>query len=67
MQRTMAALEKLFPGCAVVLLVAPFDAPVGSRVNYVGNGKREDVAVMMKELLARWEGRHQETPPGVKQ
>lgn len=30
------------------------------RVNYIGNGKREDVLVALKELLARWEGRYQE-------
>lgn len=30
------------------------------RVNYIGNGKREDVLVALKELVARWEGRYDE-------
>ena len=30
------------------------------RVNYIGNGQREDVRVALKELLARWEGRYAE-------
>jgi hypothetical protein len=28
------------------------------RINYIGNGKREDVYAALKELLARWEGRY---------
>jgi len=28
------------------------------RVNYVGNGEREDVLIALKELIARWEGRY---------
>lgn len=31
------------------------------RINYVGNGSREDVLVALKELVARWEGRYVET------
>jgi hypothetical protein len=31
------------------------------RINYIGNGEREDVRVALKELLARWEGRYDET------
>jgi hypothetical protein len=30
------------------------------RVNYVGNGERDDVLVALKELVARWEGRYAE-------
>lgn len=30
------------------------------RINYVGNGKREDVHRALVELLARWEGRYSE-------
>lgn len=30
------------------------------RVNYVGNGEREDVLIALKELIARWEGRYVE-------
>ena len=28
------------------------------RINYVGNGEREDVLTALKELVARWEGRY---------
>lgn len=62
MQRTMEALVQVFPGCAVVLLVAPFGAPPGARVNYIGNGKREDIVTMMKEVIARFEGRAHDAP-----
>ena len=62
MQETMAALEKIFPGCALVLLVAPFNAPKGARVNYVSNSKREDIVVLLKEVVARFEGRAHDAP-----
>jgi len=41
---------------AFVLLLMPFDAPAGARVNYVSNADRKDIIVMMKEVLARFEG-----------
>jgi hypothetical protein len=43
-----------------VLLVFPFgeNEPHRDRINYLSNGKREDVIVAMKELIARFEGRH---------
>jgi len=31
------------------------------RINYLGNGKRGDVLIALKELIARWEGRYDET------
>ena len=31
------------------------------RINYIGNGARPDVLVALKELIARWEGRYDET------
>jgi hypothetical protein len=34
------------------------------RINYIGNGRREDVLVALKELVAQWEGRHIE-PEGL--
>ena len=39
-----------------VLLVMPFDAPVGGRVNYVSNTDRATTVIMLKELVARFEG-----------
>lgn len=62
LRAAMAALEDAFPGCALVLLVAPFNAPVGARVNYIGNGKRADIVTMMKEVVARFEGRAHDAP-----
>jgi hypothetical protein len=38
-----------------VLLVTEFDNMKG-RVNYISNGQRKDVIVMLKEVLARFEG-----------
>ena len=40
---------------AFVLLVTEFDNMHG-RVNYISNGQRSDIAVMLKEILARFEG-----------
>jgi len=44
-----------------VLLVMPFDAPVDARVNYISNAERKDIIVMMKEVLARFEGQPEQT------
>ena len=38
-----------------VLLVFPFDGHDG-RCNYISNGVREDVVVLMKEQIKRFEG-----------
>jgi hypothetical protein len=47
---------------AFVLLTAHFGDYKGGRVNYISNGERGDIVTMMKELIARFEGRHsQET------
>ena len=42
------------------LLLYNFDQVSGGRVNYIGNGRREDMHVALKELLARWEGQKHE-------
>lgn len=49
------------------LLVYPLDDNLTGtgRVNYIGNGRREDMFVAFKELVARWEGRRVEA--GTKQ
>ena len=46
-----------------VLLTYPFGENIEGtgKVNYIGNGKREDVLVALKEVVARWEGRVQTT------
>lgn len=43
---------------AFVLLTANFGNYEGGRVNYISNGERADIITMMKELIARFEGRH---------
>ena len=40
-----------------VLLVAEFGKIDGGRVNYISNGEREDMVAMLREYLARVEGR----------
>lgn len=46
------------PTACFVLLVAHFDQISGGRVNYVSNGQRDTVVAMMKEYIARYEGRY---------
>lgn len=39
-----------------VILIFPFDAPEGARVNYVSNADRRDIVAALKEITARFEG-----------
>ena len=41
-----------------VLLVFPFGDADSGRINYISNGDRHDCVTAMKELVARFEGRH---------
>jgi len=43
-----------------VLLTAEFGKIDGGRVNYISNGERGDMLAMMKEFIARAEGRYSE-------
>ena len=43
-----------------VLLVAEFGRIEDGRVNYISNGEREDMIAMLREYLARVEGRYHE-------
>ncbi|MFT3967614.1 MAG: hypothetical protein QM690_17200 [Sphingobium sp.] len=45
---------------AFVLLLAAFDKIEGGRVNYISNAERADTISMMKEWIARAEGRYAE-------
>lgn len=58
MQVTMEGLEQIFPGCAIALLVAPS----GARVNWVSNAYRPDMLKMLREIIARFEGRAHNAP-----
>lgn len=62
MRAAVEALGKVFPGCAVVLLVAPFGAPPNARVNYASNARREDISVLLREVVGRFEGRAHDAP-----
>lgn len=44
-----------------VLMVFPFDSEDG-RCNYISNGPRAEIKVLLREQLARWEG--QRLDPG---
>lgn len=52
------------PRIGFVLLTAEFGKIEGGRVNYISNGRREDMIAMLSEYLARVEGRYQEPPEG---
>lgn len=45
-----------------VLLVAEFDQIRDGRVNYISNGDRESMIAMLREYLARLEGRVMSSP-----
>ena len=46
------------PKIGFVLLVSEFGKIDGGRVNYISNGQREDMLAMLREYLARVEGRY---------
>lgn len=46
-----------------VLLIAEFGKIENGRVNYISNGRREDMIAMLREYLARLEGRYEEAGP----
>jgi hypothetical protein len=58
------ALDDMFNGdkepkkFAFVLLTAHFADYERGRVNYITNANRADITAMMKELIARFEGRY---------
>ena len=62
MQAAMAALDAAFPDCAIALIVAPTGSAPGRRANWVSNAKRADMVVLLKEVVARFEGRVHDAP-----
>lgn len=48
------------PTVGFVLLTAEFGKIDGGRVNYISNGERADMIAMLREYLARVEGRYVE-------
>lgn len=55
------------PKVAFVLLTANFGDIQGGRVNYISNGDRASTVAMLREYLARLEGRYVEAEQGPKQ
>lgn len=69
MNRIARAIDEAFngkrkpgrkPTVGFILLTAEFGKIDGGRVNYISNGEREDMIAMMREYLARVEGRYSE-------
>jgi hypothetical protein len=67
MNRLAAMIDEYFngkrkpnrkPTVGFILLTAEFGKIDGGRVNYISNGNREDMLAMMREYLARAEGRY---------
>lgn len=50
------------PKVGFVLLMAEFGNIEDGRVNYISNGNREDMIAMLREYLARLEGRAMDPP-----
>lgn len=50
------------PALGFILLTAEFGKIDGGRVNYISNGERADMIAMLREYLARVEGRYVEFP-----
>jgi hypothetical protein len=54
-------LDEIFNGkngpkkVGFALLVYEFGEQQDGRINYIGNGQRDDVRTALKELLGRWE------------
>lgn len=55
------------PSVGFVLLTAEFGKIDGGRVNYISNGDRASMIAMLREYLARLEGRYVDAPEGPRQ
>jgi hypothetical protein len=53
------------PKVGFILLTAEFGKITDGRVNYISNGERSDMIAMLREYLARVEGRYHEPKGGV--
>lgn len=62
MQGAMHWLTRIFARCGIVLIVAPTGAPKDARANYISNCERAEMLVLLKEVVARFEGRAHNAP-----
>jgi hypothetical protein len=68
MEKIAEVLDEVFNGTlkghdrkvGFTLLIATFGDIKDGRVNYISNAERDDAISMMKELIARFEGRYSE-------
>jgi hypothetical protein len=74
MKNVAKGLDEIFNGSGpkkvgFALLTYKFGEDIAgtNRINYIGNGQREEVLVALKELVARWEGRYDYTAEREKQ
>ncbi len=58
------AIEHLLPDHAFVVLIAPFGNDAAD-ANYIANSPREDMIALMKEVIARLEGRAHDAPAAI--
>ena len=58
MIEAIKAVQAILPGFAIALIVAPFGHEAGQRANYIGNAARDDIRVLLKEMIARWESNY---------
>lgn len=66
MNAIASSLDSVFNGkgpkkVGFVVLVMPFGGPDGARTNYISNASRADVLVMLKEVVARFEGQPEQS------
>lgn len=55
----MAALEEKLKGCAIILVISP---PKAEQSCYVSNVPRENACLVLKALVAKFEGRMHDAP-----
>lgn len=66
MHALLEAIDHLLNGDAkpkkvgFAILMFDFAGPTSDRINYISNSNRQDMICAMKELVARFEGRHPE-------
>jgi hypothetical protein len=58
-------IAEVLPGKGFALLMFDLNEPRAGRINYISNGKREDIITAMKEFIAQSEGRKMPAPDSI--